>query len=108
MGCVSSGDGGNSGSGSSGSKGKHWEVDTSGVGNGKAKLGDSNMANYGSKEHKERNYKIAESEKEWNEAVKEKDDEGIHIWRVHNKRSESKSNDPDIPIFGIESISMVR
>ena len=63
MGCVSSGgDSSGSNNGSTASKGKHWEVDTSDVGTGKAKLGDSNMANYGSKAHKERNYKIAESE----------------------------------------------
>jgi gelsolin len=63
------------------------------VGTG-AKLEDSNMANYGSKEHVDARKNAAKSEKEFVGAgVKP----GLEIWRVENRRTKS-----DTPDFGVK------
>jgi gelsolin len=46
---------------------------------GQAKLEDSNMANYGSKEHREMKKNAAEKEEAWKGAGK---DAGVQIWRI--------------------------
>jgi gelsolin len=59
-----------------------------------AKLEDSNMANYGSKEHVDARKAAAASEKEFVGAgVKP----GLEIWRVENRRTKS-----DTPDFGVK------
>jgi gelsolin len=69
--------------------GTNDDGDVKGVG-----LDDSNMANYGSKEHIDARKKAAQSEKEYVGAGKKP---GIEIWRVENKRTAS-----DTPDFGIK------
>lgn len=72
------------------------------VGTG-AKLEDSNLANYGSKEHKDARKGAAESEKEFVGAGKKP---GLEVWRVENRRKIVKDKDTgkdlDIPDFGIK------
>jgi len=46
---------------------------------GQSKLEDSNMANYGSKEHHEMKKQSAEHEPAWKGAGKEA---GIQVWRI--------------------------
>lgn len=58
------------------------------------KLSDSNMANYGSKEHIDARKKAAETEKEFKGAGKKV---GLEIWRVENKRTAA-----DTPDFGVK------
>jgi gelsolin len=59
-----------------------------------AGLDDSNMANYGSKEHKDARKGAAQSEKEFVGAgVKP----GLEVWRVENRRTKS-----DTPDFGVK------
>lgn len=57
-------------------------------------LEDSNMANYGSQEHKDARKNAAESEKEFKGAGQKV---GIEIWRVENRRTEN-----DTPDFGVK------
>ena len=59
------------------------------------KLEDSNMANYGSKEHIAARKKAAESEKEFKNAGTKP---GLQIWRVENRRTAN-----DTPDFGIKA-----
>eukprot|EP00286_Rhodomonas_abbreviata_P027076 CAMPEP_0181301098 /NCGR_PEP_ID=MMETSP1101-20121128/7241_1 /TAXON_ID=46948 /ORGANISM="Rhodomonas abbreviata, Strain Caron Lab Isolate" /LENGTH=397 /DNA_ID=CAMNT_0023406377 /DNA_START=93 /DNA_END=1282 /DNA_ORIENTATION=- len=59
-----------------------------------ADLEDSNMANYGSKEHVDARKAAAESETEFVGAGQKV---GLEIWRVENKRTES-----DTPDFGVK------
>lgn len=61
---------------------------------GQADLEDSNMANYGSQEHKDARKKAAESEKEFKGAGTKV---GLEVWRVENRRTES-----DTPDFGVK------
>lgn len=59
-----------------------------------AKLEDSNLANYGSKEHKDLRKAAAESEKEFKGAGQKV---GLEIWRVENRRTAA-----DTPDFGVK------
>jgi gelsolin len=59
-----------------------------------AKLEDSNMANYGSKEHIAIRKKAAQTEKEF---VGTGEKPGLEIWRVENRRTAS-----DTPDFGVK------
>jgi gelsolin len=59
-----------------------------------AGLDDSNMANYGSKEHIEARKKAAQSEKEFVGAGQRV---GLEIWRVENRRTKA-----DTPDFGVK------
>lgn len=59
-----------------------------------AGLDDSNMANYGSKEHKDLRKSAAESEKEFKGAGQVV---GLEVWRVENKRTKA-----DTPDFGVK------
>jgi len=59
-----------------------------------AGLEDSNMANYGSKEHKDARKNAAASEKEFVGAGSKV---GLEIWRVENKRTKA-----DTPDFGVK------
>lgn len=63
------------------------------VGTG-AKLEDSNMANYGSQEHKDLRKSAAASEKEFVGAGQKV---GLEIWRVENRRTKA-----DTPDFGVK------
>lgn len=60
---------------------------------GQADLEDSNMANYGSKEHKDLRKAAAASDKMFKGAGEKP---GLKVWRVENKRTES-----DTPDFGV-------
>ena len=59
-----------------------------------AKLADSNMANYGGKDHHSAAKKAAETEKEYKGAGQKP---GLEIWRVENRRTEA-----DTPDFGVK------
>jgi len=59
-----------------------------------AKFEDSNLANYGSKEHHDLRKKAAESEKEYKGSGEKV---GLEIWRVENKRTAD-----DKPDFGVK------
>jgi len=59
-----------------------------------ASIEDSNMANYGSKEHKDLRKGAAQSEKEFVGAGTKV---GLEIWRVENKRTKA-----DTPDFGVK------
>jgi len=59
-----------------------------------AGLEDSNMANYGSKEHKDARKAAAASDKEFNGAGQKV---GLEVWRVENRRTKA-----DTPDFGIK------
>jgi len=59
-----------------------------------ASLEDSNMSNYGSKEHKDLRKGAAQSEKEF---VGSGQKPGLEIWRVENRRTKS-----DTPDFGVK------
>jgi len=61
---------------------------------GQADLEDSNMANYGGKDHRNAMKAAAESEKEFVGAGKKV---GVEVWRVENRRTES-----DTPDFGVK------
>ena len=61
---------------------------------GQSKLEDSNMANYGSIDHKSAEKKAALTEKQFAGVGKQP---GIEIWRVENRRGENGA-----PIFGIK------
>lgn len=62
--------------------------------NGQVDLEDSNMANYGGKDHRNAMKAAAESEKEFVGAGKKV---GVEVWRVENRRTES-----DTPDFGVK------
>lgn len=59
-----------------------------------ADLEDSNLANYGGKDHRDAAKAAAESEKEFRGAGKKP---GVEIWRVENRRTEN-----DTPDFGVK------
>jgi len=61
---------------------------------GQADLEDSNMANYGGKDHRDAMKKAAQSEKEFVGAGQKV---GLEIWRVENRRTEN-----DTPDFGVK------
>ena len=60
------------------------------------KVEDSNVENIGSAEDKAARKAAAQTERQWDEAVKE--ELGLLIWRVENKRTEK-----DNPDFGVNA-----
>jgi len=67
---------------------------------GQAKLEDSNMANYGSKEHREMKKNAAEKEEAWKGAGK---DAGVQIWRIEKFKVKHWPKEKQGEFFGGDS-----